>query len=197
MYGKTISALVILILLALGVGAFVWQTTAAAGKNYKNSVYGYSLTYPSDLDVKEYGDDMAAFGVAGKDAFDARVEARVVTAQGEPGQTLQDAVADQLKNYCAADGPSSSFSCTDTISTEPFTTELGEQGFILTLQGQLKDVKSGTITPVPKGPYYVLTLATSATISKVVVIEPPLNQSAAEANPTLIKMIAESLRLQK
>lgn len=197
MYGKTLSALAVLVIISLGVVFFVWNTSSSDGKTYANSVYGYTLTYPSSLDIKEYTDDIATIGVVTPEAVDGRADVRVVTAQGEAGQTPQDAVAMQLRNLCAADGPESSFSCTGTMSTEPFTTELGEMGFVLILRGELKNLKSGTMQQIPMGPYYVLTLAHSATISKVLVVMPPLNKNAAEADAALIRGIAESAVIKK
>ncbi len=197
MYGKALSALAVLIMIGLTAGFFAWKTSREAGKTYKNTVYGYSLTYPGVLDVKEYSDEETVFGIVSNDAVDGDAEARVLTVQGEVGQTLQDAVAQQLKNYCAADGPNASFSCTDTISTEPYTTADGEMGFVLMLKGQYLNLSTRVSDEVPKGPYYVRLLATSATISKVLVISPPLNQSAADADKSLIRAIAESVRLTK
>ncbi len=194
MYGKTISALIALILIAGAVTFFAWNTGDHL-KTYKNTVHGYSLSYPDDLDVREYGDDNAVFGVISPDMVEGRAEITVLNVQGEAGQTPQDAVAEQLKNSCAADGPEASFSCTTVLSTEPYTTVLGEQGFVLILKGELKDLKTGTVQQIPKGPYYVLTLASSATISKVLVVQPPLNQSTAEADVLLVQSIAQSVRL--
>jgi hypothetical protein len=197
MYGKALYAIAVVIVITLGASFFVFQSSRTDGKTYKNSVNNFELTYPSDLDIKEYDDDMATIGVVSKDAVDGKADIRVITAQGEAGQTMEDAVADQLKNLCAADGPESSLSCTTTLSTEPFATEAGDEGFILMLNGELKQIKSGTVESVPHGPYYVLPLATSATISKVLVIMPPLNRSAAEADGDLIQAIARSVYFRK
>lgn len=192
MYGKTIYALAIVIVLALGASFFVYQGSLQDGKTYKNSVYKFEITYPADLDIREYTDDIATIGTIDGDEIDGKVDVRVITAQGEAGQTMQDAVADQLKNLCAADGPTASFACTTTLSTEPFVTENGDEGFVLLLNGELKHHASSTVESVPHGPYYVLPLATSATISKVLVIMPPLNRSAAEADGDLIQSVAET-----
>ncbi len=197
MYGKALYAVAVVIVLTLGTAFFVFQSSRSEGKTYKNSVNNFELTYPADLDVKEYNDDMATIGVVSDDAVDGKADIRVITAQGEAGQTMQDAVADQLKNLCAADGPESSLSCTTTLSTEPFATDSGDEGFILMLNGELKHIKSGTVESVPHGPYYVLPLATSATISKVLVIMPPLNRSSAEADGDLIHAIARSVYFRK
>jgi hypothetical protein len=196
MYGKAVSGLLGLIIIALGIGFFVWQSSDHE-KTYKNSVYGYALTYPSTLDVKEYTDDTTVFGTVSADAVDAVVEARVVTAQGEAGQTVQDAIAVQLSNFCAADGPESSFSCNGILSTEPYATENGDAGFVLTLKGELKDIKSGTVTIVPTGPYYVLIIASSATISRALVVSPPEHLAPTEINGEVVRAVAESAYLSK
>ncbi len=197
MYGKTLSALLVLIIIALGVVFFVFQVSSPDGKSYKNSVHRYELTFPSRFDVKEYTDDISTFGIVTEDAVEGYAEARVITAQGEPGQTWQDAVAVQLMNLCAADGPTASFSCTDTISLEPFTTADAEQGYALILKGEYRLIASTTSETIPKGPYYMIPLITSATISKVLVIAPPLNLSTAEADGTLVRSIAESVRVDR
>ena len=197
MYGKTLYALAVAVVLALGAAFFVVQSSSQDGKTYKNSVNAFELTYPSDLDIKEYTDDIATIGHVDNDTVDGLVDVRVITAQGEAGQTMQDAVADQLKNLCAADGPTTTFSCTTTLSTEPFVTDNGDEGFVLLLNGELKHLASSTVESVPHGPYYVLPIATSATISKVLVIMPPLNQSAAEADGDLIQAVAKTVYFSK
>lgn len=197
MYGKAIYAGAVVLVIALGAAFFVFQSASGAGKVYKNSVNKYELTYPNSLEVKEYTDDITTIGVITNDAVDGRADVRVVTAQGEAGQTMEDAVADQLKNLCAADGPTASLSCTSTISTEPFATDNGEAGFVLMLNAELKNLKTGTVESIPYGPYYVVPLATSATISRVLVVMPPLNLSAREAHAALIKAMAQSVYLSK
>ena len=197
MVGKSFTLIATLIVLTVSAAVLMWNFMRDEDKTYKNTVYGYELNYPRSLDAKEYSDDNVVFGLITKDAVVARAEARVITAQGESGQSLEDAVADQLKNYCTADSPSESFSCADTISTEPFATENGNAGFVLMLKGKLKNISSGAEREIPKGPYYVVTLASSPTISTVLVVSPPLNQTAPDADSHLIKTIAVSTYLTK
>ncbi len=197
MYGKTFSALAALMIMAIGSAFFVWQSAHREGKTYKNSVFGYTLTYPSNLNVKEYTDDDTVFGIVSRDSIDGRAEVRVITVQGEAGQTVHDAVADQLKSLCDANGPNSSFTCSDTISTEQFTTANAEQGYVVMLRGKRKDLRSGIDEDVPMGPYYMITLATTASISKVVVVAPPLNQDNEKADALLIRSMAQSVRVTK
>lgn len=197
MYGKTLSALAVLIIVALGATAFVFQTTPREDTTYTSSVHTFTLSYPASLDVKEYTDDIVTIGIVSENAVDGVAEARVITAQGQAGQSWQDAVADQLKNLCAADGPTTSFSCTDTLSMEPFTTANAEQGFYILLKGELRELSNNTTSDIPKGPYYLIPLQSSATISKVLVISPPLNVNASDADATLVRAIAESVRINQ
>ncbi len=195
MYGKTLSALFVLLIIAAGVTAFVFQTSPSEGKTYTNSVHRYSFTYPFELGIREYTDDILTIGIISDEMVDGFAEARVITAQGEAGQTWQDAVADQLKSLCAADGPDASFSCTDTESMEPFVTANAEQGFVLMLTGEYRERTGTSSELVPKGPYYLVPIISSATISKVLVISPPINVSAAEADAMIVRAIAESVRI--
>lgn len=194
MYGKTLSALAVLLIISVGIALFVWSS--ANESVYENSVHGYSLVYPDTLDIREYGDENAVIGTIEPDMVQGRAEIRILNVQGEAGQSLHQAVVEQLKNLCAADGPSASFSCTGIISTEPFTTMYGEQGFVLVLKGELKNLETGETEIIPKGPHYVLTIASSAMISKVLVIHPPLNQAQTDADTETIRSIAESVRLK-
>lgn len=197
MYRNAVYAVAVAFILALGATIFVFQSLKTGGKTYSNSVYGYSLTYPANLDVREYTDDNTVVGTISNDTVQAQADIRVITAQGEAGQSMSDAVADQLKKLCAADGPTESFSCTSTLATEPYNTLHGDSGYILILQGVLKNLITGSTTAVTKGPYFVLPITSSATITKVVVVSPPLNLSTAEAHVPLLTGIAESVYLTK
>ncbi len=194
MYRTTTSVLIIVVIFAIAATLFAWNAGDGL-KTYENTVHGYSLSYPSTMDVREYGDENAVIGTIRPESVEGVAEARIVNVLSEPGQTLQDAVAQQLQNLCAADGPTASFSCIDMLSVEPFTTEYGEQGFVLLLKGELKNLETGSVSEIPMGPYYILTLSTSATMSKVLDIQPPLNKNASEADRDTVRAIAESVRL--
>ena len=53
MYGKTLYALAVAVVLALGAAFFVVQSSSQDGKTYKNSVNAFELTYPSDRDIDQ------------------------------------------------------------------------------------------------------------------------------------------------
>jgi hypothetical protein len=193
MYRMAITLLATLIILAIGISFFVYRDGA---RTYTNSVHAFSLLYPHQLDVREYGDDNAVFGNISADTIAASAESRIITVQGQAGQSLDEAVSEQLQNLCAADGPSQSFSCTGMQSSQPFITDSGREGFVIVMKGELKNLETGSANQIPKGPYYIIPLSTSATISKVLVIHPPLNITAAEAEHELLDAIARSVTLQ-
>jgi hypothetical protein len=195
MYGKALSALAVMIILAIGVGFFVWNAQGGT-KTYTNSVHGFAIQYPADLDVREYGDENAIIGEIAPESVAARAEIRVMQVQGEPGQSLEDAVAELLKNLCAADGPTASFSCVRVESSRPFVSEQGREATVIVLRGELKNLETGSTTPYAMGPYYAFLVGTSATISKVAVIHPPLNTMLQDADLALIEAIAASFQVQ-
>lgn len=106
--------------------------------------------------------------------------------------SLVDAVIDTLAMFCAADGPTGSFSCAEASRSQPFTTASGETGTEVYLAGEMHDFTSDTRTPVEKGPYFVFPLTTA---QSVLVVHAPLNQSAAEADTAVIRAIAESVQI--
>lgn len=177
------------------VGYLAWMAARENGRTYKNETHRFALTYPAELDVREYGTEDVVFGIERGERMDGVVEARILTIQGQAGQSLEDALIEQLKNLCAADGPTASFACVSESSIEPYTTTQGEQGFAIVLDGMLTQNGTKDGVPIAKGPYYALVLGTSATISKVLVVSPPLNVPYGEAQAGTIRAIAESVSI--
>lgn len=166
---------------------------AIQSKTYENSVHGYALAYPADLDALPYTDDIVAIGHLIDGGIEAIAEVRAIDVEGRAGESLTDAVARSLESLCAADGPGASFSCSGTERREPITTEGGMQGTLLYLQGELREIPSDKVTAILKGPYYVFPLRSSATGSRVLVVHAPLAVSAQEADAGRIETIARSV----
>jgi len=162
-------------------------------KTYTSAVHGFSLSYPSSLSVREYLPENIVFGISDGETMEGVVEARVITMAGTPGQTFIEAIAEQLKMLCAADGPTGTFSCTGIESIQPFVTTANEQGHTLYLNGALTIFATNQTTSVQKGPYVILPLETTAMTDTVLVIHPPLNQNTAEANLSTIDSVAKSV----
>jgi hypothetical protein len=164
---------------------------------YENAAHGFSITYPATLDLLEYTPDMAAIGTQIPDGIDGVVDVRVMIVMGEPGESYEDALARELANLCAADGPDSSFSCTGVARTQPFAGAQGAEGVELFLAGALTERGTGAVTTIEKGPYYAFVLDGGATATKVLVVHAPLNQSAAEADAATIRAVAETVSVSR
>lgn len=164
---------------------------------YHDQHNGFTLEFPGTLQKKEYESGSVAFGRITGDQIDATAEAQVIDVEGEIGKTFQEVIIDRLMTMCAADGPTSTFSCTAIEQLQPAETVSGIKGFVLYLKGELKDFKTNTTSTHGRGPFFVFPLQTSATNTHAVVIHAPLNQEAERVNSTVIRDIALSLKIDQ
>lgn len=162
-------------------------------ETYTSAVHGFSLSYPSLLSAREYIPENIVFGVQDGETMNGVIEARVITMTGTPGQTFIEAIAEQLKMLCAADGPTGTFSCTEIESVQPFSTDANNDGYRMYLRGEHTSFVTNETTIVQKGPYIILPLVTGPMSDTTLVIHPPLNQSAAEADTETIEAVARSV----
>lgn len=164
---------------------------------YNNATYAYSLTYPTELDIREVTAETATIGRLSGTAITSVADVRVLTASGTPGSTLQDAITDEMQTRCDTDGPTESFTCVGVDSTQSFRTLSGEQGFLFYLDGERTNLSTQATSSVSKGPYFAIPLDTSATASSVLVIHAPLSQDASNSDAATIRSIAESVVLNE
>jgi len=165
--------------------------TASVSKTYQNLDHGFTVTYPTELDILEYTDDMAGIGHLIEGGISSIVEVRVVIIQGKPGESFVEAATRNLSDLCAADGPNTSFSCTGVDRSSPFVSSSGAIGLEVYLTGQ---AKTGEATEtVQKGPFYVFLIQGDAGASKVLIVHAPLNQNASESDVAAIRSVAQSV----
>lgn len=193
--------ILICIAFVIGVAGFAWnfkanEQAAVPEIAYENAEQGYALAYPEGLDILEYTDDMASIGHLIEGSIASVADVRVQTIEGKEGESFTDAAVRELANLCAADGPDSSFSCTQVTRVSPFTSDAGASGYELYLKGELTDRASGSVTETEKGPYYAFVLATGATATKVLIVSAPLNLSGEEADAMTIRAIAQNVRIR-
>lgn len=169
------------------------EAPAAGTQTYENADYGYAVSYPESLAVREYAGGNTAFGTEEGELFLGAAEVRVITVEGAAGESLQEAAARELSNLCAADGPGQSFSCTGVAQVEPFTATDGRRGYALYLKGEMTNLATNAKTAYSKGPFFVFPLQMSATMGRALVVHPPLNMTTDEADATLIRAIAKSV----
>lgn len=196
---------IIIALAVVAVGLVIWkggetktpavETPVAELKKYSNATYGFGVEYPESLLAREYTAEDVVFGTTTGDTMNGVVEVRTVNITARQGESFMEAAARELQNLCAADGPNASFSCTGVEKVAPFKTASGISGFALYLKGELTDLRTKSKTLVGKGPFYLFAAKSGATGSRVIVVHPPLNQSAAEANAEVIRKVAESLAI--
>ena len=198
----------ILVLILVGIGGIAYLVTRPTGDvsentptpltaSYENSEYGYALSYPETLAVREYAGGNTAFGTENGDTFAGVAEVRFVTVSGNEGESLQEAAARELSVLCAADSTTQSFSCTGLDRILPFRTASGLTGYEIFLKGELRTIATGETTEVRKGPYYVFPLQVSATGGRAIVVHAPLAQSADEVDVETIREIARSLTVSE
>ncbi len=190
----------ILVILAGFIAALWWFTKDGTTMppqmaQYQNAAAGYELSYPSDLQIKEYTPQIVTIGHIDGEMVQSVADVRTMTIAGESGVSFDDAVVRELTNLCAADGPDQSFSCTGVESSAPFTTDEGVAGTEIYLHSELKTVSSGAIVSGTMGPFIVIPMQSGATVSGVIVVHAPLNQIAGEADTATILSIAKSIRL--
>lgn len=195
--------LLLLIILAgaVGAAAYYWNRSrvdapapVALGATYEDAEAGYALSYPASFDREAYDLGNVVFGPREDSVVRGVVEVRPLAIPGAPGETLQDAVVRELASLCAADGPDASIACSGAEQVQPFTTESGIEGFVLYLAAELTTRVNGQTTTFGKGPYFVLPMMTGATATRVLVIHPPLSQTAEEADASAIRAVAASVR---
>lgn len=194
-------AICIVFVIALGGFIFNLKANAPAPEEvpetaYENADHGYALAYPADLDILEYTDDIASIGHLIEGGIDSVADVRVQVIEGKEGESFTDAAVRELANLCAADGPDSSFSCTGVSRLSPFVSDAGASGYELYLKGELKDLATGTVTEVEKGPYYAFVLSTGASATKMLVVGAPLNLSADEVDEETVRAIAKNVRIR-
>lgn len=173
------------------------STPTALTASYANTEYGYAVSHPESLAVREYAGGTTAFGTESGDMFSGVAEVRLVTVSGNEGESLQEAAARELSVLCAADSTTQSFSCTGLDRMLPFRTTSGLSGYEIFLKGELLTIATGEKTEIRKGPYYVFPLEVSATGGRAIVVHAPLAQSADEADTETIREIARSLTVSE
>lgn len=207
---KILPVLVIILILA-GLGGILYFSTQNSAqlvsqtenppqderRVYQNETHGYSLSLPGTLDIREYSPDNVVFGQVEVEEVNGVVEARVIEVQGQAGRSIQEVVSDQLITLCAADGPTTSFSCTGVEQQQPLSSESGVEGFVVYLTGELTNLETQEVTERGKGPFFVFPLSSSATMSKVVVIHPPLNLYASEADSEQVREVAMTFQIEE
>lgn len=164
-------------------------------QEYTNDTYGFSLTYPGDLDRETSTDEHIAFGYANGSGFESQVVVRVVERPADEVTSEAAFVAEQVQLLCDADGPEGSISCPDIDLETSFTTDAGVRGTVFMLEQVTMadgEVESETI----RGPFHALILPSDESVVRALLVHPPLAANDAVVEP-LVDQIARSINISE
>ena len=162
--------------------------------NYESEEHGFAISYPQDLSYRELASGNVVFGTKSGDTIVGKAETRILTINGTAGESFEAALARELATLCAADSISETFNCTGVDEVRPFVTKDGHAGYQIYLTGEMTGA-SGDTTPVGKGPFFIVPLRTTATVSKALIIHPPLHLSDTESDSALLTAMAKSVTI--
>lgn len=169
-------------------------------KTYGNPAYGISLTYPAEYAIREYGPEMATIGTLSGETLLGVLEIEIARSGNEPGEDDYDMfVANTLRNSCAADGPSGSYSCTDVISRDPVKTPSGLTADEIYLKSEYQNVETDELVTDERGPFTVFNLGATAGGSgfTVLILRAPTAVPVSEIDEQLIRTVRDSVQLLK
>lgn len=165
--------------------------------SYVSERYGFSFAFPDSLDLREYIPESISVGRADGEAFDARAE--VVVERGD-GDDFESFVLERARVACAADGPDRSLSCGRGTEQQPFTTAEGVAGTVYWLEHRTTRPGTGEVLELGDyGPIYMVELpgnqAPEAATHLALIVRAPVALSPEEVDESLIREIAESIRV--
>ena len=164
---------------------------------YQNDTYGYSFSYPSNKDFKEYSDLMQVIGTLEGDRMQADVEISVYESDPSIDILFENFIKRALLTSCAADGPTGSIECTEILSENTFTTQNGLQGTSYSLNWREENFETEETTTERKGPFIVFPLLPERSSRfTALVIRPGFDVGAADVDTDLIEDIANSLQIE-
>lgn len=205
---KSAGTIILLLIILFGVGFYFKKSNSDLGRDgvdqelfkiYRNTPHRFLLSYPANLDHKSDSDERVVFGRTEEGAVHTIAEARVAFIEGKANDTYEASVIEYIKTLCQTDEPDKTFSCTATERLQTITSKNGVRGFEVYLHGEQREMQTGAIMSISKGPFFFFPIEHRATMSKVVIIYPPLTRPAEKVSADdvhTIQNIAVSLRLE-
>ena len=215
MYNGTRAPLIIFALVLLAGGALVWwqvagksaetalqsektEDTGVPMSSYRNDTYGYSFSYPSTYDLREYTPEYVSLGHMTANGFDALVAVGIAQSGAlEEYGNFEEYLFETGQALCAADGSAGHVECDRIERTDAFPSAAGLSGTAVYLH--LVDTRSGTTSSMIFGPLYAFNIAANTPGSKfsVLIIYPPVVHAKEQISAALAKGIADSLMIEK
>lgn len=197
---KAIIAAVLLIIIAAGVGLYLWQDsqkTRTTHSVYLNSAYNYWFAYQRTYDLVEYSSQNVAIGKKTPEGMKA--EAEVTAFEVEEGITyssFEEFAVAQGGLFCAADSPTLSLSCTGIDSIEPFTSSTALEGIVFYLTQETRSITTGEVTIARKGPFYAFdgSAVNRGPQYTAIIVRPPTAQVSDAVDEELLFDIANAFQ---
>jgi hypothetical protein len=169
---------------------------------YKNTKYNFELSYPFNLTFKESSPEAVIIGNINDLQTESFVEIRVLLQPIILGQKISSASAEQFvldnaKKLCKASGPNVDITCDKVEQLETIVTSSGHPAKTFYLSEKTVDSKTGVLKQeVLKGPFFSFDLSKNTPSSQsAILISPPVQNEQNSVNTTLIRDIADSLRI--
>lgn len=168
-----------------------------ANKTYSSSKYGFSFSYPENLEIVVSADEIL-LGKRGANNFEPKVIVEVLKSSSEIEiQSFEEFVLDASREACSIETESIIQTCTridDVVRIAPFKSEPGVAGQVFYLKGEEKDKKTGKTQSMRRGPFYTFnTSLNTPNQMSFILIGNPFEKSPDEADSPLIKSVANSL----
>ena len=168
---------------------------------YTNTSYNFSYEYPNTLSLKEIGADKQVLGRQATLQFSPLVEISLIKGGAEITlQSFEEFVLDQARSECSTVNETVSITCTridDVVNIKPFTSTNGVQGQVFYLKAQQKNLSSGKVDSVRRGPFYTFNSSSKTVgVMSFIMIGNPTSVTAEAADKATIESVARSLSLK-
>lgn len=154
---------------------------------YANSTYGFSLSYPADLESEQLAPDFVEIGQNSNGTFSQSADVAVLSASvSDPVPSYSDFVQLSARLACNVSG-TPSVQCGDVSKSATFTTASGVSGTELYF-----DSNAGV-----RGPFYAFDVTNNVPNASyaALLIYPPPQLAASNADESLLQQIASSLQV--
>jgi hypothetical protein len=181
------------LLLTLTTGCAEADPAEEWGLEYTSPTYGYTVSYPDSMDLREFTPADVAIGYAAGDGFDVRIELAVESGVADGG--FDEFVRERARLACAGEGPGISIRCTDVTSRGPLKSEGGLKGEILDLVLERAETPGGpAVERAPRGPFVAFDLTEPGdSLARVLFVRSPATLDPWHANEQVVLSIARSL----
>lgn len=177
----------------------VFQATSSAevrtSNQYTNTVYGFSIEYPFNLQLKESSPTAITIGTINDLETNSEVEIRIAEiAIKNTARESGDIIL--AKSLCNGNMPNFDISCTKAVNESSEIATTGSTLKTFFLEEVSKNKSSNEIIGTQlKGPFITTILKKSKTTQTILLIYPPLDKDTHLIKTQLIRDTASSIKI--